>query len=239
MDLTEFYNYQDKARQVTTSDEALAASRHNSHLYDLIIRPWLPGDTGADIYEAACGPGILLHWLKSRDYVNVTASDFSPVQVLLAGQTGYSVTLQDSISQLKGRAPESLDCIIALDFFEHLSKENFLDFIFESYRTLRKGGRLILRGPNGDSPVVGRALYNDITHVTTYTSIAATAVLNMIGFKRVQFKDDTLASRTRLRWISVPISWVAQKILRQLLRFATHENIQCLSASFFICASKE
>jgi SAM-dependent methyltransferase len=129
-----------------------------------------------------------------------------------------------------------VDCLVGLDFYEHLPKEVLLDFLQEARRVLAPEGRLVLRGPNGDSPVLGRALYNDITHVTALTSVAMTAVLRMSGFSRVAFADDTLASIGRLRWLLVPASWLARRLLRLVFRLATREDIRCLSSSFFVCA---
>jgi 2-polyprenyl-3-methyl-5-hydroxy-6-metoxy-1,4-benzoquinol methylase len=239
MELEQFYRYQAKARRITSLADVRAMAAFNTRLYDTVILPWLPEDLTAPLYEAACGPGVLLSWLASRGYRNISGSDFSDVQIELARSAGFNVKVADSIAELRLLAPNSLQGIVALDFYEHLSKEAFLDFIHECSRTLRLGGRLILRGPNGDSPVVGRALYNDITHVTTYTSIAFTALLEMAGFSRTEFRDDTLASIPSHRWLRIPIAWTAQRLLGLLIRLATREKIECLSASFFLCAWKQ
>jgi SAM-dependent methyltransferase len=238
MHLDEFYRYQAKARRLTNVADVQALTALNTRLYDSIVLPWLPRNRNARIYEAACGPGIFLNWLRLRGYDNLAGSDFSDVQIALAQGAGFEVRLADSITELGNLASDSLDCVVALDFYEHLPKEALMDFLHVSRRVLRSGGTLILRGPNGDSPVVGRALYNDITHITTYTSVAFTVLLEMAGFSTVQFRDDALASIAKRRWLYVPASWVAQRVLRLLLRLATRENIQCTSASFFLCAWK-
>jgi hypothetical protein len=113
-----------------------------------------------------------------------------------------------------------------------------LDFLKESERVLRPGGTLILRGPNGDSPVLGRALYNDITHYWALTAVAFNALLTMAGFSRVAFKDETLASIGKNRWLLVPLAWIGQHVYRAMIRLATRENITCLSSSMFLCAWK-
>jgi SAM-dependent methyltransferase len=146
--------------------------------------------------------------------------------------------LTESVDDLRAKEAAMLDCIVGLDFYEHLEKERFLDFLAEAARVLKPSGRLILRGPNGDSPVLGRALYNDITHVTAHTTIGFKALLEMSGFKQPEFRDDALASITRHRWFRIPLAWSAQQILRLLIRLATRENIPCLSASIFISAVK-
>ncbi|MDB6174723.1 MAG: Methyltransferase type 12 [Chthoniobacteraceae bacterium] len=238
MNVSAFYAYQTAARGLNSLQDVLLAVRDQSPIYDDLVSEWLPEDKNSRIYEVACGSGIFLHWLKNLGYKNMEGSDSSEAQILLAQAGGLPVKLADSIGELRGRAAGSLDCIVGLDFYEHLPKEVFLDFISECHRTLAPGGRLILRGPNGDSPVVGRALFNDITHYWALTTTALTALLQMTGFHKVLFKDDTLASIRYKRWIKLPFAWLAQHAYRTLIRLATRENIRVLSSSMFFCAWK-
>jgi len=238
MNLSTYYSFQATARGLNSVDDVIRVVNDNTRMYDEIVLPWLPKDPNADIYEAACGPGIFLHWLKRRGYRRAVGTDSSDVQIALARAASLEAELVDSISDLKARAGESLDCVVGLDFYEHLPKEILLDFLAETYRVLRPGGRLILRGPNGDSPVLGRALYNDITHNWALTSIAFNAVFTMFGFDDIEFRDDTISGIQKNRWIKVPAAWIAQHLLRTLLRLATREHIRCLSASMFVCGRK-
>ena len=238
MDISVYYNFQAKARGLNSVDDVMKVVAENTILYDSLVLPWLPTKKDAYILEVACGPGIFLHWLKKRGYSNAIGSDSSSVQIDLARQGELSVVLRDALEHLRSCEPNSFDCVIALDFYEHLPKEILLDFMYEAERVIRHGGNLILRGPNGDSPLVGRALYNDITHVTALTSTAFNALLTMTGFIKTEFKDDTLASIRNQRWLRVPLAWIAQWLFRNLIRASTRENIRCLSSSMFLCAWK-
>jgi len=238
MNLSAYYLYQAKARGLNSVGDVMKIVAMNTVLYDQIVLPWLPQSRDAAIYEAACGPGIFLHWLRKRGYSNAVGSDSSEVQVLLANEGGLRITLADSIADLQKYPANSFDCLVALDFYEHLPKEILLDFLYEAERVLRVGGRLILRGPNGDSPVVGRALYNDITHYWPLTTTAFNALMMMVGFSRTEFKDETLAGIQKRRWLKVPLAWMAQQAYRTLIRLATREDIKCLSSSMFLCGWK-
>ena len=238
METSVYYEHQAVARGHVSPADVLANVTLNSGMYDRILLPWLPKDKGAFVYEVACGAGICLKWLSTRGYTNSAGSDLSDVQIALAQANGMNVSLQDALGDLKGRPNGSIDCLIALDFYEHLPKEVLLDFLKDAHRVLAPGGKLILRGPNGDSPLLGRALYNDITHYWALTSVAFNALLQMFGFRAVEFRDDTLARFDRGRWLRVPLAWIAQKVLHWLLRLATRENIRYFSSSFFICATK-
>ncbi len=238
MDISAYYSYQAKARGLHSLADVMGIVEQNTVLYDKVVLPWLPKEPDAAIYEVACGPGIFLHWLKGHGYTNAVGSDSSDVQIMLAKAGGLAVKLADSIADLRSYQSGSFDCLVGLDFYEHLPKETFLDFLQEAHRVLRSGGRLILRGPNGDSPVLGRALYNDITHYWALTTTAFNALMMMSGFIRTEFKDDRLACIQKQRWLRVPLAWMAQQVFRTLIRLATQENIKCLSSSLFICAWK-
>src|SRR5688500_19377563 len=99
--------------------------------------------------------------------------------------------------------PASLSAIIAIDLVEHLGKDVFVEFLEQSKRVLRPGGSLILRLPNGDSPLVGLNLFNDITHVWTYTSNCLSSLARMVGFAATDFFDESTHALRDHRWIKV------------------------------------
>jgi SAM-dependent methyltransferase len=238
MELESYYKYQAEARNVTTLNHVMHEMCEKERAYKAVIYPWLPESKDAIIFEAGCGPGIFMHWLKKMGYKNLSGVDSSGVQVELAKAGGLNVQLVDALVAIKALKTAMIDCVVALDFYEHLQKEILLDFFKESNRILKKGGVLILRGPNGDSPMVGRALYNDITHHWCLTSIAFTALTEMFGFVKCEFRDDVLAGINKYRFIHVPLSWAAQYFLRIIIKLSIRENIKCLAASFYVCARK-
>lgn len=239
MDAGEYYTYQAKARSLFSVNDVDRLAALKSPLYDRVLLKYLPASKSAQIYEVACGPGIFLKWLRQHGYENVFGSDSSKAQIDLAQQGKLPAILADSLKELSAMPDNSQDCIVGLDFYEHLPKEIMLDFFASAQRVLRPNGTLILRGPNGDSPLIGRSLFNDITHHWALTSVAFRAVLQMLGFHHICFEDDALASIERNRPLKLPVAWLSQIILKFLLRSATREDIKCLSASFFVIASKQ
>lgn len=238
MNVTSYYDYQAIARGQHSVNHVLEDMERVRRTYDQVIRPWLPESKDAAIHEVACGAGVFLHWLRSVGFNNTTGSDSSEVQIALAKQGGLNVVLLDAIQDLKQREIHTLDAIVALDFYEHLPKEIYLEFVAEAYRVLRPGGGLIMKGPNGDSPLVGRALYNDITHHWAITSTAFRATSAMLGFTYFDFKDDTIASIQKNRWAKVPLALMSRFFLQLLVRLATREDVKYWSASFFMLAKK-
>jgi len=238
VDVSTYYRYQAEARGHCSLEDVIRDAEIKARIYDKLVAPWLPKARDAEIYEVACGVGIVLRWLQKLGYTRIHGSDSSEAQIRFAQELKLPVNLADSLEELRSFPAGGVDCIIAFDFYEHLPKEIMLDFFAEAYRALKPTGCLILRGPNGDSPVVGRALFNDITHHWALTTTAFRATLNMIGFRRVAFEDDALASIQHHRWLKVPLAWVAQIILRTLIWSATRELSLCLSSSMFLCAWK-
>lgn len=234
MSTNEYYIHQSKARGIYSETDIEALVADLAPVYSRVLRDWLPADRKAYIYEAACGPGILIRWLKKQGYSNITATDRSAPEIALAQRTGLEVLTADSIEDLTKRAEASFDCVIAIDFIEHLPRDSMLDFLRSCHRVLKQDGSLILRAPNGDSPVVGRNLFNDITHVWAYTTIALRALAQIAGFGKIEFVDDTVASVRNPRWLKVPLMRVAQILFKLFFHLSTREKLECVGASYYV-----
>jgi 2-polyprenyl-3-methyl-5-hydroxy-6-metoxy-1,4-benzoquinol methylase len=234
----DYYQYQAKARGVHNLADIRRLAETRSYLYDRVILPWLPAQKAAAIAEVACGHGSFLWWLKANGYSTVTGVDSSPEQIELAREVGVAVSQMDFNGWLGERSEGSLQTIVGIDLIEHVSKDEFMDLLRVSYRVLTPGGRLILRYPNGDSPLVGRNLFNDITHVWTYTSNCLNTLALMHGFSRVQFVDETEAAIRDNRWLKVPLCKLSIAFLRSLFRAATKEVIDYWGPNIWACAEK-
>jgi len=90
-----------------------------------------------------------------------------------------------------------------------------------------------MRLPNGDSPFVGMNLFNDITHVWTYTPNALRSLSQMHGFSGAQFADEGAGVIRDHRWLKVPLAKAAELLLRATVRMATRETIQFWSPNLW------
>jgi len=233
-----YYDYQAEARGLKTPADVEELTNSMSLSYRRILPLWLPADRNAAIYEIACGPGIMLRYLKRQGYTNISGSDSSVCQIDLAKAAGLSVIRADSIHELESHTDGKWDCLIAIDFIEHLPKDVLLSFLALAFRKLKPDGNLILRTPNCDSPFVGRHLFCDITHVWGYTTVAARALLEIAGFRKVDFIDESIPSLQVHRWLKVPVMKISQALLRLLIRAASKEDIRYFSASIYVIARK-
>ena len=133
------------------------------------ILRFLPRDRDAEIVDLGCGQGRLVQQLNRIGYRRAWGIDVSPEQVHLAHSDGIEqVKLGNFFEDTLARG--SLSAAIAVDFFEHLDKQEVLVALQRIYDALEPSGVLILRVPNAVSPFVGNYFYGDFTHETAFTS---------------------------------------------------------------------
>jgi cyclopropane fatty-acyl-phospholipid synthase-like methyltransferase len=238
MGYLDYYAYQAEARGVRSFEDVVRLARDKAYVYDRIVLPWLPAQRTCRIAEIACGHGSFLCWLKLHQYSGITGVDSSPEQIQFARQTGATVAEMDGNKWLTAQPAGSQDALVAIDLIEHISKDEFMGFLQEACRVLNPGGRLILRYPNGDSPLVGRNLFNDITHVWTYTTNCLETLGRMHGFSRFGFVDESSAAIRDARWLKVPLCKISTRFLRLLFWAATKEKVDYWSPHMWACLER-
>jgi 2-polyprenyl-3-methyl-5-hydroxy-6-metoxy-1,4-benzoquinol methylase len=239
MTANSFYSRQSEARKITSSDDVQRLSRESEVVFDRIIGPFLPSEKSACIYEAATGPGILQFWLCKQGFTNREGSDFSEKEAYLAQHVTPAIRHADSLSDLTERFTEkSLQTIIALDFYEHIERENFIRFLKIAHSRLSPEGWLVLRGPNADSPLVSLNLYNDVTHIWAYTTTCLRVLCRLEGFQDVRFCDDAIPGLHHGAAWKTPLMRLAQNILTQLVWMASRQRVQFWGSSIYLFARK-
>ena len=238
MNHLDYYRFQAHARGVRGFEDVRNIAADRAHVYDRIARAWLPGDKTLPIAELACGHGSFLHWLKGCGYTNITGVDSSPEQLEFARMVGVSVEEGDVNAWLASQDNNRFATIIAIDLIEHLPKDEFMCLLHQAHAALLPGGALISRLPNGESPFVGKNLFNDVTHVWTYTPNAMNSLALMHGFSTASFRDESADAIRDHRWLKVPLAKMCTLILRAMARMATRETIQYWSPHLWACFRK-
>jgi len=75
---------------------------------------------------------------------------------------------------------DSVDVIFVSNFFEHITRSEIADTVRECYRTLRKGGRMLILQPN--IRYVGRDYWMFFDHITPIDDRALCELLELVGF---------------------------------------------------------
>lgn len=222
----DYYRYQVKARGVRGLEDIKQQAQEKAYLFDRIVLPRLPQSHEGTIAELACGHGTFLAWLRMRRYTRLIGVDSSPEQIAMARLIIGADAFLDTVNNWLSAQPDhSVDAIVAIDLIEHISKDEFMQLLHEAIHVLRPGGVLLLRYPNGDSPLVGLNLFNDITHVWTYTTNCVRTLATMHGYASVDFVDESSDAVRDSRWIKVPLGRVIRLILSAIVRAATREKI--------------
>jgi SAM-dependent methyltransferase len=238
MDHLEYYRYQTTARGIRSLADVQRDARGKAYLYSRIVRPWLPADLEAPIAELACGHGSFLCWLTELGFTRLSGCDGSVEQIAMARLVTGAVELADVNEWLGQQAENSLAVVAGIDVIEHISKDNFMELLKRSHRALKPGGRLILRFPNGESPLVGMNLFNDITHVWTYTPNCIDTLARMHGYRRILFNDEGSHAIRDHRWLKVPLGHLSTAVLRFLFRAATRETVTWFSPHLWASVEK-
>src|SRR5438477_12003027 len=131
-----YYKYQAQARGFDSAADVEAAVDTMARAYGRLLSRWLPAQPHAEIYEVACGPGIMLRYLKRSGYINISGSDSSACQIALARAAKLDVEQRDSLQDLAQHRDERWNCLLAIDFIEHLPKDVLIDFFSLSHRKL-------------------------------------------------------------------------------------------------------
>jgi SAM-dependent methyltransferase len=232
-----YYDYQARARGIRSVADVEQNARDKAYIYDRVVLPWLPADKDSRIAELACGHGSFLCWLKNRGYMNLEGIDSSAQQTEFAGQVA-TVRKAEASEWLRQQETSSYAALVAIDFIEHISKDSFMELLRESFRVLCPGGRIILRYPNGGSPLVGHNLFADITHVWTYSPGCLQTLAEMQGFASVDFFDEDYQTIRDHRWLKVPLGQLSAFLLRVLFRAATRVKVDYLSPCLWACLKK-
>ncbi|MBI5249953.1 MAG: class I SAM-dependent methyltransferase [Desulfomonile tiedjei] len=165
-------------------EEALRWGRY----YLRLLKDFLPKDKNSAILELGCGTGRLLYNLKLMGYSEVKGVDLSAEQARIARQTGIDVEQRDVFDVLSEN-PETFQLIIALDFFEHFSKDECLRLLDACRDALQPGGRLVLQTVNAQSPMGLSCRYADFTHETCVTPGCLRNLMTLCGFKDYQARE--------------------------------------------------
>ncbi|MGO9119724.1 MAG: class I SAM-dependent methyltransferase [Desulfomonilaceae bacterium] len=160
-------------------DEAEALRWGQSYRY--LLRKFLPPNRDAVILDLGCGTGKLLYNMQFMGYQNLQGIDASPEQARIADEVLENVGHGDAFDYLSNKM-DQFDVITAFDFFEHFTKDEFLQILDLCYQALRPGGQLILQTVNAHSPMGLSCRYADFTHELCMTPGCLRNLMTLAGF---------------------------------------------------------
>jgi len=132
------------------------------------------------ILEIGFGQGHLLDWARSAGH-RITGVELLPEMADRAKSRGHDVVY----GPFEGTnfTSSHFDLLVALDVIEHLTLPELVAFFESARSTLKPGGRIVLRFPNGQSPFFGFHQHSDITHKQCLSRSAVSQVCAPLGFE--------------------------------------------------------
>jgi 2-polyprenyl-3-methyl-5-hydroxy-6-metoxy-1,4-benzoquinol methylase len=204
-----FYDFQTQARRLTSREALEKAFNRDTGRFRAMFAGILPRSRAARILDCGCGFGNVLYQLRSLGFERSLGIDADPKQVALAQSLGLPARRGEILSFLK-KQKAAWDVLFAVDFIEHLTKDQAIRFLDAAARALKPGGLLLLRTPCCDGLFGAAHRHNDITHEWGLTSVAAENLLRMCAFEDIRILDERPRRPQRLWWLRVPLFYAAR-----------------------------
>lgn len=148
-----------------------------------VIGRHVPQDRSVRIFDAGCGDGVVLYFLKKAGYANIAGVDVSAEMVALAHGGGLPEVFQgELLPALEALPAHSLDVLFIMDVLEHLDREELFEVCDAARRALKTGARLILHVPNSTGIFGNTIRYGDLTHELSFNASSMRQLLATTGF---------------------------------------------------------
>jgi 2-polyprenyl-3-methyl-5-hydroxy-6-metoxy-1,4-benzoquinol methylase len=218
-----------------TSTQALADSeksdqylRWSSAYFKSNFMPILPVQKDALILDVACGYGRHLTSLRGMGYSNCIGVDISPKQIQYArNELKLNNVEEADIFSWLALNKSKYDCILVIDFLEHLNNDDLINLMMKLRSILNTQGRLIIQAPNGIS-LINPIIHGDLTHVRAFTPESLRQLFLLSGFSPPFTFHEALPPQ-RFNMINIIKRIVWKLILRPLIDFMvtmTHHRME-------------
>ena len=116
------------------------------------------------VLEIGFGNGNFLNYCKNNNW-DVYGVEI--IQELLDRATNAGFSVCDNIDNISNK---TFDLVVCFDVLEHIEQEEVTDFLKRIKNILNRNGSLIIRTPNGASPLGLTNQHGDTTHVNIVTA---------------------------------------------------------------------
>jgi SAM-dependent methyltransferase len=123
-------------------------------------------DHDGTVVEIGCGGGEFMGELRAAGFTDVVGVDCSP------SYSAPGVIVGDAYGFISNQRDHSLGAIVALDVLEHFEATETAALLKASARKLAADGRILVRVPNGASPLGLPNQNGDVSHRTVLTEVS-------------------------------------------------------------------
>lgn len=171
----------------------------------------LHGDCKRRILDIGCGDGMLVAYLKTLGFADVTGVDINEELLAHARENvDAEFVLADACEFLQ--SSQKFDIIFLLNVLEHVERDHVFDFLQRVRESLNPGGFAVVVTPNMNNITAAGNLADDITHCLGLNEQSLEQLARMTGFARVtmlnQFRMQNSSGK-----IKAVLSWILHKYL--------------------------
>ena len=190
------------------------------------LRPLVPPIPIKAALDIGCGMGFAMVAMQRLGFEHVEGIDVDKSQIESACRRGLKAFRISSITDFLDASDLQFDVVTMMDVLEHVPKDQQVPTLRSIYRVLAPGGRLVIQVPNANSVAASRWLYNDFTHICSYTEQSLRPVLANGGFKTIKISAaGSTAHRPSLRPSQIfskgtrdqARRWLVRRLWRQVL----------------------
>jgi SAM-dependent methyltransferase len=146
--------------------------------------PLLPAERGARILDLGCGYGEFLYFQQRLGYTNASGVDLNDEQLGIGRSLGVRNLERGDAGVVLAGSREEFDFISAIDFLEHVPKNQVLGLLEQVYSALRPGGRFVCQVPNL-AAFYSPLFYMDFSHETAFTAPSLKQALQLAHFDNI------------------------------------------------------
>lgn len=176
--------------------------------YLFIQRDW-------NCLDLACGFGNFLSYFRQSGVQSYVGIDSSVDATNAAKQEfGEQHVVQTDVFEYIESANDSYDFISALDFIEHIGKNDLYKLLFLANTRQSSDGLLLIRTPNANGLFGMAARFADITHEVCFTPASLGDVLSRCGYSVQAVWEDGPAVGS----LKQTMHWLAWQLIRFCIR---------------------
>ncbi len=197
-------------------DDDFAKTTPEDSAYFSKIRNKFKLNNNLKILEVGFGNGNFLNYCKQS---NCDVYGVEIIKELLDRATNAGFSVSNDIDNIPHK--KTFDLIVCFDVLEHIESEKVVDFLKKLEGILNYDGAIIIRTPNGSSPLGLANQHGDITHVNIVTATKMGHWCNSSGLVLKYQKGDIypIYNGKLLKIPSRFVKRVLQLLIERLLRW--------------------
>ncbi|CAI8255861.1 MAG: Ubiquinone biosynthesis O-methyltransferase [Bacteroidetes bacterium MED-G17] len=195
--------FEEEKRQFLRDLESISSSLNRSGKY----------------FDAGCGTGSLLSVLSDLGFKNLSGMDISKEQVDVAKSFNIAYVEEGDVLSFLQSTEQTFDGIFSMDFVEHLTKDELINYLLTVKNKLKDNGFLICRTPNADAPVSSIYAFGDASHETILNKKSAEQLFTSCGFDKVIVWPSSVRTNGFLKEIIRSITYSVYLTFRKMVLF--------------------